>query len=70
MSLKKDYEAVVKEAEKQGFRKVRKGNNSKYMLLAPDGKGKVWCAASPSEYRGLANLISDLRKCGFKWKGR
>lgn len=70
MSVKKDYEAVIREAQKQGFRADKTGRGNKLMLLAPDGVNKVRCAATPSDYKGLANLISELRKYGFKWKGR
>ena len=69
MGIKKDYESVIAEAVAQGFR-IKKGKGGKAMLYAPDGVNKVRCAATPSEYRGLQNLISELRKCGFKWKGR
>ena len=70
MSVKKDYQQVIAEAKKQGFREHKTGRGNKIMLLAPDGVNKVRCAATPSDYKGLGNLISELRKCGFKWKGR
>lgn len=70
MSVKKDYQRVIAEAQKQGFKAHKTGRGSKLMLLAPDGVNKVRCAATPSENRGLDNLISELRKYGFKWKGR
>jgi hypothetical protein len=70
VSVKKDYQLVISEAQRQGFRAHKTGKGSKVMLLAPDGVNKVRCAATPSDYKGLANLISELRKYGFKWKGR
>lgn len=70
MSLKKDYEAVIKEAVRQGFKAEKTGRGNKLMLLSPDGVGKVRCAATPSDYRGMKNLIAELRKLGFEWKGR
>jgi len=70
VSLKKDYEAVIREAQRQGFRAVKTGRGNKLMLLAPNGVGKIRCAATPSDRRGVDNLIAELRRHGFKWKGR
>ncbi len=69
MSVKKDYQQVVAEAQKQGFKAHKTGKGSKLMLLAPDGVNMVRCAATPSDYKGLNNLIAELRKYGFTWKG-
>lgn len=69
MSVKKDYQNVMREAEKQGFTPHKTGRGNKVMMLAPDGVGKVRCAATPTDNRGLYNLIAELRKHGFVWKG-
>jgi hypothetical protein len=70
VSGNKDYNRVIAEAQKQGFRAVKLGKGSKIMLLAPDGVGKIRCAATPSDKRAVDNLVADLRRHGFTWKGR
>lgn len=67
--LRKETRAIVREAERQGWR-VEVGGGGHLTLYAPDGEGVVTVAATPSDYRSLENSISDLRKHGFQWKGR
>ena len=69
VGIRKDYDEVIAAAVAQGFRLGKRGKGGKATLYAPDGVNMVRCAATPSEYRGLPNLISQLRKHGFVWKG-
>jgi len=68
MGSEKDFKKVVKAAEEQGWtaKKTKKGH---WQLYAPDGKNIVHAAGTPSDHRSLENVLSQMRKCGFEWKG-
>jgi predicted RNA binding protein YcfA (HicA-like mRNA interferase family) len=68
-SMKKDFKKVRQEAEAQGWR-VRATKKGHWQFFAPDGRTIVTAPGTPSDHRALANTISDLRRAGFKWKGR
>lgn len=68
-SAKKELKEIVKAAEEQGWR-VKTTTRGHSMFLAPDGINKVTAGGTPSDHRALANLLGDLRRYGFKWKGR
>lgn len=40
------------------------------MFFAPDGINKVTSGGTPGDHRAQANLLAQLRRYGFKWKGR
>lgn len=65
----KEIKEIVKAAEEQGWR-VKATKRGHLMFFAPDGINKVTAGGTPSDYRALANLLSDLRRYGFEWKGR
>ncbi len=64
MSAKKDFDQVLKKAERQGFRIERTGKGGKVKIYCPDG-GIVFASATPSDRRAVRNLVSDLRKHGY-----
>lgn len=68
-SAKKDFKEVRREAERQGWR-VELTPGGHWRLYAPDGKNIVHAAQTPSDHRNLANVIAQMRRYGFKWKGR
>lgn len=67
MTHKKDMQAVVAAAEDQGWR-VEHGAHHK--LYAPDGEHIVIAASTPSSARSVVKTIAQLRRYGFRWKGR
>jgi predicted RNA binding protein YcfA (HicA-like mRNA interferase family) len=68
MSMKKEIKALRKEAEAQGWRvELRKGGHLAF--YSPHGKGIVFAPSTPSDRRSINNVIADLRKYGFVWKG-
>ena len=69
MSVKKELKEVQKAAEKQGWR-IKPLKSGHKMYLAPDGDNKVTAPGTPSDSRGMDNLLGDLRRYGFEWKGR
>jgi hypothetical protein len=68
-SAKKELKEIVKEAEEQGWR-VKTNRQGHPMFFAPDGINIVTAGGTPSDHRAVANLLSDLRRNGFNWKGR
>jgi len=40
------------------------------MFFAPDGVNKVTAGGTPSDHRGIDNVLAELRRYGFNWKGR
>lgn len=66
MSAQKDLKKLLKEAEKQGWEVVPKKDG--WQLLAPDGENIVTVHKTPSN-RAIRHYVSDMRKCGFTWKG-
>ncbi len=69
MSAKKEFKEVIAAAEKQGWRCDQSGKGGKWKLYAPDGTGIVHASATPSARRAVDNLVADLRRDGFIWKG-
>jgi hypothetical protein len=63
-SLKKEAEALVREAEAQGF--MVKDKKMGWMLLTPNGKGSVMIHKTPSDHRALKNARARLQRYGFK----
>lgn len=68
-SVKKDLKKIVQAAEKQGWR-VKMTKNGHWSFYAPDGENIVHAGGTPSDHRALDNLVAQLRRYGFKWKGR
>lgn len=68
VSHRKDMEAVIAEAERQGWR-VAKGKGH-YKLYAPDGENIVTASATPGSASSVRHTIANLRRFGFDWKGR
>lgn len=69
MSAKKELKEIRKAAEEQGWRtKDLKGGH--VMYLAPDGVNKVTAPGTPSARSSIDHLLADLRRYGFRWKGR
>jgi predicted RNA binding protein YcfA (HicA-like mRNA interferase family) len=63
MSNTREIQALVKDAERQGWVVVTtKGNHLKW--LSPLG-GIVYSSSTPSDHRALANLRRDLRVYGL-----
>lgn len=69
MAQDKDFKKVRKEAVKQGWR-VEMTKNGHWRLYAPGGENTVHAPGTPSDHRGLKNTIAQMRRYGFKWKGR
>ena len=63
-SLTKEARAIVREAEKQGFKIKEKKNG--WMILTPNGQGAVMIHKTPSDHRALKNELARLRRYGFK----
>jgi hypothetical protein len=68
VSLRKEVKELLREAERQGWRVERRSRH--YMLFAPDGKGKVTIASTPSTPRAITHSVARMRRYGFVWKGR
>lgn len=62
--LKKQVRSLLSRAEKQGFR-VELNANSHWTVKAPDGVGQRTFAQTPSDWRGVKNMESDLKKMGL-----
>ncbi len=69
MAAKKDFKVIIAAAEKQGW-KTEHTKAGKIKLYAPDGIHIVIASATPSTRNAVQNLVADLRKHGFTWKGR
>lgn len=68
-SAKKELKEIVKAAEKQGWR-VKTLKSGHLMFFAPDGVNKTTTGGTPSDHRAVNNLLAELRRYGFEWKGR
>lgn len=68
-SAKKELKEIIKAAEEQGWQ-VKTTKSGHQMFFAPDGINKVTAGGTPSDHRAQANLLAQLRRYGFKWKGR
>jgi hypothetical protein len=68
-SYQKDFKKVRQAAEQQGWRVVFKKGSGHWVLYAPDGHGLVHAPGTASDRRSLDNVVSKMRRYGFKWKG-
>ncbi len=68
----KFWKQVLDEVESQdGFVVDRTSKNNHVKVTREDYPGIVWLPSTPSEYRGMQNAISLLRReLEFVWKGR
>jgi hypothetical protein len=66
---KNELKEIIREAQKQRW-KAKRTKKGHWMLLAPDGLNKVLVSGTPSDRRSLTNAITDMRRYGFRWKGR
>lgn len=41
-----------------------------YRLYASDGEHWVGISTTPSDVRSIRNSVAQMRRYGFKWKGR
>lgn len=63
MGSKKDFQQLIKQAERQGWVVTKtKGNHLRW--VSPSGR-IVFSAFTPSDKRGLLNTIKELRVGGF-----
>jgi hypothetical protein len=69
-AVKKDFKKIVAEAVRQGWLVKQSKRGGKLKLYAPDGENIVRVSATPSAQNAVDNLLSDLRRYGFIWKGR
>lgn len=60
----KELRILFSKAESQGW-SVEFTKKCHFKMTAPNG-GIVFCASTPSEYRGMKNLLSQMKKHGFK----
>lgn len=65
MSGKKDLEALLNQAEKQGFRVVL-ANSGHYKIYSPGGRFVTTASQTPTDFRGFRNLRAHLRRAGFQ----
>lgn len=68
-SAKKETKEIVREAERQGWR-VETTKKGHIRFYAPDGVHVVHAGGTPSDHRSIANLLAQLRRYGFRWKGK
>lgn len=60
---------LIRELEKQGWTvELTKGNH--YKATPPGSKLGVYFPSTPSDWRSLKNVLSELRKRGFQWPGK
>jgi hypothetical protein len=59
----------MREAESQDWR-VEQLKSGHWRLYAPDGVHIVHAAGTPSDYRALDNTVAQMRRYGFRWRGR
>ena len=64
MSVLKDMQRIIRFAESQGF-VVSSTGGGHIRLVSPAGK-TVTCPSTPSDYRGFANIVADLRRSGLE----
>lgn len=71
-SNKKFWDQILDTVEKQdGFEVDRTSKNNHIRITREGYKPIVWVPSTPSEYRGMKNAISLLRReLDFVWQGR
>jgi hypothetical protein len=65
----KEVKEIIRAARRQEWR-VKTTKRGHVQFFAPDGESIVTSSGTPSDPRALANLIAQLRKYEFDWKGR
>lgn len=60
----KELKVLFSKAQKQGWT-VEFTKKCHYKMTAPDG-GIVFCPSTPSEYRGMKNLLAEMKRHGYK----
>jgi hypothetical protein len=64
MSTRGDMRALLRGLQRNGHRaEVRRSGH--VVIWHWNGKGRVVCAATPSDHRAMDNLRSELRRQGF-----
>lgn len=64
--MDKEVKKLIKELKKQDFDVDEKGKHPK--VYSPDGRWIVTLPSSSSDWRGLKNATSELKKHGYKRK--
>lgn len=64
MAYRSEMRDLCRDLEKQGFT-VEHAKSGHYRVIAPSGR-KCQIAATPSEYRGVLNAVTRLKRLGFK----
>lgn len=64
--MNKDLKRIFKMAEEQGFRIKHTATNHAQFFTA-GGEFVTGSASTPSEYRGWHNMLSRLKRAGFKY---
>lgn len=65
---RKEIAKILKALDEQGF-EARRGGSSHWKIYA-DGRLIAVLSATPSDRRGLLNVIAVLRRAGFVWPPR
>lgn len=68
--MDKEVKKIIRELERQGWRVERR--KSKSTAFSPDGVTQVPIHHTPSDGKGLKNLVSQLKRGGYQrsWKGK
>lgn len=64
MATKKDFKAIIKSAEAQGFR-VELSNSGHLKWFSPNGRDVIVSGSTESDPRGIKNHLARLRKAGY-----
>ena len=59
-----DLDDIIHRAKAAGWR-VEVAGSGHYQFKSPDGEGLVTVSRTPSDYRALLNIESDLRRAGL-----
>ncbi|MER7063985.1 hypothetical protein [Streptomyces albidoflavus] len=66
---RRDITEIVKELERQGF-EVKMGGSGHWKVYDADGHLIATLPATPSDGRGVRNVLAVLRRAGFTWPPR
>lgn len=66
--MNKEVRRIVRELEKQGWRVERR--KSKSVAFSPDGVTEVPVHHTPSDKKSLKNLVSQLKRGGYRPGGK
>jgi hypothetical protein len=61
---KKDVQEIIDQLEAQGWAVTSGKRNPHWKCVAPNGRGVVFMASTPSDYRSLLNTKAHLRRLG------